>query len=97
MGLNPGHQFQRQDGAIQAELLDQAILLRREVPTSSVKQIIQILEWEGKADPSLLKCSTLQGKLTEAGVFYYPDFGMKSLNKCRKQGVFVQFIQQKSG
>ena len=66
-GLKPGHQRQRQDGAIPAELLDQAILLRREVPTRSVAQIIQLLEWEGKAAPGQLKRSTLQGKLTEAG------------------------------
>jgi transposase InsO family protein len=48
-------------------LLNQAILLRREVPTRSVAQIIQILEWEGQAAPGQLKRSTLQEKLAEAG------------------------------
>jgi len=50
-----------------AHLLEQAILLRREVPGRSVSQIIQILEWEGKAKPGQIKRSTLQEKLAEKG------------------------------
>ncbi|MCM3763336.1 transposase, partial [Alkalihalobacillus oceani] len=46
---------------------DQAILLRKEVPSRSVAQIIQILEWEGLAEPGQIKRSTLQEKLTEKG------------------------------
>lgn len=53
--------------AIPTELLEEAILLRREVPGRSVSQIIQILVWEGKAQPGQLKRSTLQEKLTERG------------------------------
>lgn len=52
---------------IPADLLEQAILLRREVPSRSVSQIIQILEWEEKARPGQLKRSTLQEKLTARG------------------------------
>jgi putative transposase len=52
---------------IPSDLLEQAILLRKEVPSRSVAQIIQILEWEGKAEPGQLKRSTLQEKLTEKG------------------------------
>lgn len=52
---------------IPAHLLEQAILLRKEAPTRSVAQIIQILEWEGLAEPGQLKRSTLQDKLTERG------------------------------
>lgn len=53
--------------AIPTELLEEAILLRREVPGRSVSQIIQILEWDQKAAPGKLKRSTLQEKLTQRG------------------------------
>jgi putative transposase len=53
--------------AIAPHLLEQAILLRREVPSRSVNQIIQILEWEEKAKPGEIKRSTLQEKLSERG------------------------------
>ena len=42
------------------ELLREAIQLKREVTTRSVNQIIFILEGEGKAEPGVLKRSTLQ-------------------------------------
>jgi putative transposase len=53
--------------AIPEHLVEQAILLRREAPSRSVSQIIQILEWEGLAEPGQIKRSTLQDKLTERG------------------------------
>jgi putative transposase len=49
------------------DLIGQAIVLRREVPSRSISQIIQILEWEGKALPGQLKRSTLQERLAERG------------------------------
>jgi len=52
---------------IPPELVKEAILLRREVPSRSVPQIIDILELEGKAPVGLLKRSTLQDRLREAG------------------------------
>ncbi|THF72458.1 DDE-type integrase/transposase/recombinase [Cohnella fermenti] len=52
---------------IKAELLEEAILLRREVPGRSVRQIIQILVWEGRAKPGEIKRSTLQDRLTARG------------------------------
>jgi transposase InsO family protein len=52
---------------IPGELVKEAILLRREVPTRSVPQIIEILELEGKAPQGFLKRSTLQDRLREAG------------------------------
>jgi putative transposase len=52
---------------IAAHLLEEAIHLRREVPSRSVRQLIQILEWEEKAKPGEIKRSTLQEKLTERG------------------------------
>lgn len=65
-GLKPKGK-DRHGGAISPQLLEEAILLRREVPTRSVAQIIQILEWEGLARPGELKRSTLQEKLAEKG------------------------------
>jgi len=67
-GLKPkGFSGKIKNEAIPSHLLEQAILLRKEAPTRSVAQIIQILEWEGLAKPGQLKRSTLQEKLTERG------------------------------
>jgi transposase InsO family protein len=49
------------------DLLQEAILLKREVPERSVRQIIYILELEGRVAPGVLKRSTLQRHLYEAG------------------------------
>jgi len=52
-GLKPkGHSGKVKKEAIPPHLLEQAILLRKEAPTRSVSQIIQILECEGAA-PSI--------------------------------------------
>jgi len=53
--------------SIPEELLEQAVLLRREVPSRSVAQIIEILEWEGLSPPGSIKRSTLQEKLAQKG------------------------------
>ena len=50
------------------ESVAQAIQLRREVPKRSVRQIIKILEIEGWAPPGVLKASTLQRHLYNAGL-----------------------------
>ena len=52
---------------IPGELIKEAVLLRREVPSRSIPQIIQILEMEGKAEKGFLRRSTLQDRLREAG------------------------------
>jgi putative transposase len=49
------------------ELLEEAIILRRECPTRSVSDIIKILELEGRVKPEVLKRSTLQRHLQGAG------------------------------
>ena len=49
------------------ELLQEAIQLRREVPTRSVEKIITILELEGRVAPGTLKRPTLQRHLYNAG------------------------------
>lgn len=55
------------DAAIAPSVMEQAILLRREVPSRSVRQIIQILEWEGLVKPGEVKRTTLQEKLATSG------------------------------
>jgi len=52
---------------IPGELVKEAILLRLEVPSRSVPQIIEILEMEGKAPIGFLRRSTLQDRLREEG------------------------------
>lgn len=52
---------------IPIEVLEEAILLRREVPKRSVRQIIQILESDEKVTPGTIKRSTLQARLTRRG------------------------------
>lgn len=66
-GLKPKGKTRKKSEAIPASLLEQAILLRREVPHRSIAQIIQILEWEGLAEPGTIKRSTLQEKLAQKG------------------------------
>lgn len=67
-GLMPqGRSASLHDSAIPAHVLEQAILLRREVPSRSVIQIIHILEWEGIIQAGSIKRSTLQEKLADMG------------------------------
>ena len=67
-GLKPrGKSSTAREDAIPPRILDEAILLRRQVPTRSVSQIIQILEWEGLVEQGQIKRSTLQEKLLERG------------------------------
>ena len=57
------------------EIVGQAIQLKKEVPRRSVRQIIKILEGEGWAPPGVVKASTLQRYLYNAGL------GKKQLRK----------------
>lgn len=50
------------------EILNQAIRLKKEVPSRSVARIILILEMEGWISPGVLKRSTLQRYLYKAGL-----------------------------
>ena len=50
------------------EIVGEAIQLRREVPKRSVRQIITILETEGWAPPGVIRPSTLQRYLYQAGL-----------------------------
>ncbi len=75
---------------ISSEVLEQAILLRREVPTRSVRQIIQILEWEGVIIPGTVKRSTLQEKLTDKG------YSSRQMRLYADSGVAARRFQKRS-
>ena len=66
-GLKPKSKGRDSGTTIPSEVLEQAILLRREVPSRSVSQIIQILEWEGRIPFGQIKRSTLQEQLAKRG------------------------------
>ena len=69
-GLKPRNRLPRDSGNLPKnydELLQEAIQLRREVPSRSVDKIITILEMENRVAPGILKRSTLQHHLHEAG------------------------------
>jgi putative transposase len=75
--------------AIPTHILEEAILLRREVPGRSVSQIIQILEWEGKVKPGELKRSTLQEKLSERG------YSSRQMRMYTTKGVAARRFQKR--
>ena len=66
-GLKPIAKTYHGPNAIPEALIEEAILLRREVPTRSIPQIIEILEMEGKTPIGLIKRSTLQDQLMARG------------------------------
>ena len=89
-GLKPkGKNGNRTEEPIASNILEQAILLRREVPGRSVAQIIQILEWEGLAQPGQIKRSTLQEKLAQRG------YSTRQMKMYAQTGVAARRYQQK--
>ena len=80
------------------EIINEAIQLKKEVPRRSIRQIIKILELEGWAEPGLLKKSTLQRYLFNAG------FGRKQMQRyvqsressCKCQYMNVQKVENKN-
>ena len=70
-GLRPKNREKRRSQALPdnyEEIVGEAIQLKREVPRRSVRQIIKILESEGYAPPGVIKASTLQRYLYNAGL-----------------------------
>ncbi len=89
-GLKPKSKGKRRNlEAIAPNILEQAILLRREVPGRSVAQIIQILEWEGLVRPGQIKRSTLQEKLTERG------YSTRHMRMYSETGLAARRFQQR--
>ncbi|MGN0292616.1 MAG: DDE-type integrase/transposase/recombinase [Lachnospiraceae bacterium] len=77
-GLKPVNREMRRSAALPEnfdELVAEAVQLKREVPSRSVNQIIMILELEGRVLPGILKRSTLQRHLYQAG------FGKKQMKR----------------
>lgn len=71
------------------DLVNEAIILKREVPSRSINQIIMILEMEGHAAIGELKRSTLQHHLYNAG------YGKKQMKKYieAKTGSSGRFVK----
>jgi len=72
--------YQGRKSSVTEEIVDEAVMLRREVPTRSIRQIITILEMEGKAQPGEIKRSTLQDHLLRRG------YGRKQLQMYHSSG-----------
>jgi transposase InsO family protein len=88
-GLKPkGRGKRNTEDAIPSHILEQAILLRRQVPGRSVSQLIQILEWEGLVEPGRIKRSTLQEKLAERG------YSSRQMRLYSNTGVAARRYQQ---
>jgi len=67
-GLRPAsREYHGKPGSVDDALVDQAVALRREVPTRSIRQIIRILEMEGLAAEGRIRRSTLQDHLEARG------------------------------
>ena len=83
-GLKPQQSYQRKDNKLPRnfpEILEQAIILRRECPTRSVTDIIRILEMEELFEVGSVQRSTLQRHLQSAG------FGAKQIRMYTKKGI----------
>lgn len=89
-GLKPKSKGrQPTEAVIPPHLMEQAILLRREVPSRSVAQIIQIMEWEGRIVPGEIKRSTLQEKLTQRG------YSTRHMRMYAESGIASRRFQQR--
>jgi len=87
-GLKPADRSSDKPGSIPEEIIAEAILLRREVPSRSIPQIIEVLELEGKAPVGLLKRTTLQDKLQERG------YSARHMKMYRQSGLAARRFQR---
>ncbi|MCL2342464.1 MAG: DDE-type integrase/transposase/recombinase [Firmicutes bacterium] len=88
-GLKPVQRGLGKPGVIPEDLINEAILLRREVPSRSIPQIIEILEMEGRAPEGLLKRTTLQDRLQERG------FSARQMKLYSQGGLAARRFQRK--
>jgi transposase InsO family protein len=88
-GLKPADRSRNSAGAIPEELIAEAIMLRREVPSRSVPQIIEILEMEGRVQEGVLKRTTLQDKLQERG------YSSRQMKLYQQGGLAARRFQRK--
>ena len=83
-GIKPKQGYQRKDTSLPThfpDVVEQAVLLRRECPSRSVSDIIRILELEGAITPGSVHRSTLQRYLQAAG------FGAKHIRLYTQKGL----------
>ena len=88
-GLRPMNRTKRRNQNLPEnydEIVAEAIQLKREVPKRSVRQIIKILEIEGYAAPGVIKASTLQRYLYNAGL------GVKQMKRYTETGPGRMFL-----
>jgi len=88
-GLCPAPKTYAIEKPLTEELIQAAIMLRREVPRRSVQTIIEILELEGKALKGAIKKSTLQDKLMERG------YSMRHMRLYQETGIAARRFQRK--
>jgi transposase InsO family protein len=88
-GLKPADRSRKSPGAISEEVISEAIMLRREVPSRSVPQIIEILEMEGRVPEGVLKRTTLQDKLQERG------YSSRQMKLYQQGGLAARRFQRK--
>ena len=88
-GLKPKERMHTGPSAITEEILNEAILLRREVPGRSVAQIIEILEMEGKVPAGAIKRTTLQDKFMESG------YSTRQMKLYQQNGIATRRYQRK--
>lgn len=79
-GLVPKSKPGNKNSSVTERIVDEAVILRREVPTRSIRQIITILEMEGLVQPGQIKRSTLQDHLMKRG------YGSRQLNMYHSSG-----------
>lgn len=90
-GLKPKTGYKRPSSTLPKhfdELLEQAIILRRELPSRSVSDIIRILELEEMVKPGELSRSTLQRHLQSAG------FGARQMKIYSQRGTAAKRFQK---
>ena len=88
-GLKPKERTHSGPSAITEEILNEAILLRREVPGRSVARIIEILEMEGKVPTGAIKRTTLQDKFMESG------YSTRQMKLYQQNGIATRRYQRK--
>jgi|LGVF01.2.fsa_nt_gb putative transposase len=90
-GLKPKTGYKRSNSDLPSnfdEVIEHAIILRRENPSRSVNDIIRILELEGFVRPGLIKRSTLQRHLQSAG------FGQRQMKMYSQKGAAAKRYQK---
>lgn len=90
-GLKPKTGYKRSNSSLPDnfdQVLEHAIILRREVPSRSVNDIIRILELEGFIAPETIKRSTLQRHLQSAG------FGQRQMKMYSQKGAAAKRYQK---